>query len=287
LNLVLVVYTKMSVHFVLNALESVVTMDLSGSMQTSAIPTLDASATAVYEVDLAAMRAVFKFQTDSADFIDAPESDIKYYVDAAEFPVINPANAMMDADASRDPIASGAGFERNKLLVAHDFVRFLALRLFKTWHGVDLFNNEKALLQSLRTICGDNEEGTTGKTWGDIKAKLDQVGMTDGALSSANGAAGEHYMTNADQTDDNICRVLFEQMTKNAISRFNDVVPSTEKQSLPFVLGDSISFKLTINAADGQEELTSVDPIEPRSYEIKLLIVDASDNTEVAADETA
>ena len=87
---------------------------------------------------------------------------------------------------------------------------------------------------------------------------------------------------------ENLCRVLFEQLTKVDIKRFAEIVDSDEKQSLPFRANDTISFKVIISAADEQEALTGVEAIEPRSYEILLKLVDgASNNTTVAADEEA
>lgn len=281
LNLVLVVYTKMSVHFVLSTLESDVTMGTSATVQTSSIPSLTVDATAVFHVSLDDMKAVFKFETDSYDFTDLESTDIKYYVDSGAFPLLNPANAMMDAAESLGAIAT-ANIDANKQMVAHDFVRYLAVKLFNTHHGVDLFNNEVNLLKNLREICSDAAEGNT---WFDVKAKLAKVGLS-GDHADITGTDGSKYMTNSNSTDENICRVLLEQMTNSAISRFSDIAASDAPQSLPFRVDDSISFKLTIHAADGQEELTGVAPLDPRSYEIKFVIVDGTaTNTEVAADE--
>ena len=263
------------VQFVLSELESAVQMSTQGTMDEQSIVPLDVSAVAVFEVTLDSMKSVFKFQTDSADITDLNASDIKYYVHSAEFPEVNPANAMLDATDSTGAIASS--YANNKMLVAHDFVRYLASKLFNTYHGVDLFNNEVDLLKNLRSICGN---GASGNTWFDIKAKLAKVGLS-GTHANIAGTAGAKYMTNAEDTEENLCRVLFEQMVNSDISRFSDVVASDAPQSLPFAANDSISFKLNISAAENQEDLTGVDPIETRSYEIRLLIVETTANTEV------
>lgn len=270
------------VHFVLNAFDSTVQMDLSASIQTAEIPALDVSAVAVFEVMLDDMKGLFKYQTDSSDLTNLDETDIKYYVDETKWPSdFNPVNAMMnDADSSGSIAIDG--FEPNKLLVAHDFVRYLASKLFNTFHGVDLFNNELELLQNLRLICNDSAEGHTAF---DIKAALAKVGANATHADAEGETAGAYYMTNKNNTSENICRVLLEQMTKTAIDRFAEISNSPESQSLPFLVGDSISFKLIVSAAEGQEELTGVDAIDSRSYEIRLNIVEAPANTEVASDE--
>jgi hypothetical protein len=290
LNLVLVVYTnKMApVKFVLNELESSVTMGVGATIETSTLPTIEADAVAILQVSVEDMKSVFKYQTDSNDVTNENGTDIKYYTYSDLWPVLNPANAMLDAEGASDPIAtanSSGPLESNKMLVAHDFVRYLALNLFNTHFGVDLFNNELELLNNLRLICDDSAED---HTWFDIQAKLALVGV-NGTHSDIQGAIpGEKYMINSDEEDNtNLCRVLFQQMTGSAVERFSTIDATDGPQSLPFEVDDSISFKLIIAAADGQEELTSVAPIAPRSYEIRLVMVDAPDNTEVAADEQA
>jgi len=285
LNLVLVVYTSAmsSVHFVLTTLESSVQMGLEAAVTTSNIDALDVSATAVFQVTVNSMKQLFKYQTDSNDVTDLDSTDIKYFVDSSAWPQLNPANAMLNAPESSNPIAS-AGIDANKQLVAHDFVRYLALKLFNTHRGVDLFNNEVALLQNIRSICDDS---AAGHTLHDLNTKVQKVGL-NGDHADIEGPAGGKYMTNANQTAENICRVMMQQMTGSAIERFStlETADANDRRSLPFQADDSISFKVTINPADGQEELTGVSAFGGRSYEIRLVIVDGSaTNTEVDADE--
>jgi hypothetical protein len=84
-----------------------------------------------------------------------------------------------------------------------------------------------------------------------------------------------------------VCRTLFQQLTGDDISRFATIQGGDGYQSLPFEANDSISFKLTVAPAPGQHNLTSVEPIASRSYEIKMILVaDTTDkNTAVSADE--
>ena len=285
MNLVLVVYTSAmsSVHFVLTTLESSVQMGLEAAVTTSAIDTLDVSATAVFQVSVDSMKQLFRYQTDSNDVTNLDATDIKYFVDSSAWPQLNPANAMLDAPESSNPIAS-SGIESNKQLVAHDFVRYLALKLFNTHLGVDLFNNEVELLNNIRSICDDS---AAGHTMYDINDKVQKVSIT-GSHADIQGAPGAKYMTNANQTSENICRVIMQQMTNSAIERFAQLedADANNRRALPFQADDSISFKVTITPADGQEELTGVSEFGGRSYEIRLVLVDSTPvNTEVAANE--
>ena len=259
-------------EFVLEAFESTVTMGTSATMATSSIPTLVVSAQSVITVDLDVIKSVFKFQTDTGS------DEVKYYIYDSNFPSINAANAMMDHTASVDPIASG--FAANKMMVCHDFVRYLALRLFGTHQAVDLFNNETALLQNLRTSLGSG----SGNAIGTILTALAAVGTSGTASGIATDGNGDKYMTNSTTANTNIGRELFQQLSSVAASRFASLTDSNSKQSFPFLEDDIISFKVTINAANNQHNLTSVDAIPSRSYKIKLLMKETANVSNTAVD---
>ena len=265
-------------EFVLDAFASTVTMTTSGALDSAAVPAVTADATAVFTVNVDHMKNVFKFQTDSADMLDTDASDLRYYVNMADWPTLNPANAMMNHAASASPIASG--FAANKMLVAHDFTRYLAQELFGTHQGVDLFNNEVALLQNLRLICGT---GAAGRTWADIGTKMTAVSTTGTAALIVTDAAG-NYTTNAYASDENICRVLYRQFVASAKERFSTLTNSADAQSLPFQADDVISFKVIINPAAGQHNLTGVAALAARSYKIKLVMKASGDVSNTAAD---
>ena len=265
-------------ELVLDAFASTVTMTTSGALDSAAAPAITSDATAVFLVNIDHMKNVFKFQTDSADFLDADASDLKYYVDMANWPTLNPANAMLDHAASASPIASG--FAANKMLIAHDYTRYLAQRLFGTHQGVDLFNNEVALLQNLRTICGSGE---AGRTWQDIADKMTAVSTAGTADFMTIDVAG-NYATNSNNSNDNLCRVLFKQLVAASKERFSTISNTADAQSLPFQVDDVISFKVTINPAAGQHNLTGVAAIPARSYKIKLVMKASGSVSNTAVD---
>jgi hypothetical protein len=264
-------------------------MDVSGQIPIESIPVLDASAnaTAVFEVSLADMQSCFQYQTDSSDITDVDSTDIRYYVNPASWPTLNPANGMMNHAQSTNQIAvssSTGDYPSNKMLVAHDFVRYLALKLFNTQYGVDLFNNEVDLLKGIRRIC---DESSAGHTWYDIVSKINAVG-TSGTNANIVGTDGSKYMTNADTSTANLGRALLQQLLGSVPERFSNINATDSAQPLPFQEGDSISFKLTIAPADGQEDLTGVAAFSARSYEIRLVMVSTTpSNTAVDALETA
>lgn len=268
-------------ELVLEAFESSVTMATSGTLATQAVPTLDVSAAAVFMVDVANMQSVFQFQTDSTDLLDASASDIKYYVNSASFPTVIAGNAMMDHAGATGAIASG--FAANKSLLCHDFVRYLASKLFGTHHGVELFNNEPALLANLRTITGSGA-GNAMKT---VTDALELVNLTGTHADMATDGDGNKYMTNSTTTNANLGKILFEQLTSTVPARFASLSDSNAKQAMPLQADDVLSFKITINPATNQENLTSVSTIPARTYKIKLLMKATADiaNTTVDANE--
>jgi len=278
------------VNFVLEEFEQTVSLSILGNLYSENIPTLTADAKATLYVSLATIKDVFKYQTDSNDVVNDAASDIKYFTDDEAWPVLNPANAMVDEDAIATANAAGA-FPTNKLFVAHDFTRHLADELFGTHLGVDLFNNELELLNDIRSICGST---TDGNAWFEITKSVNKVSVnsTESGLTGLAGDAGEKYMTNENTTSENLGRILLSQMIGAAPTRFAGIDASEAPQSMPFLEGDIISFKLTIEPADGQKLITKLeaDPdVVPRSYEIRLEIVSDTEavkiNVAVADDE--
>tara|TARA_B100001093_G_scaffold93118_1_gene85336 strand:+ start:11898 stop:12710 length:813 start_codon:yes stop_codon:yes gene_type:complete len=268
-------------ELILEAFESSVTMATSGTLAATAVPAMDVSAAAVFMVDVASMQSVFQFQTDSTDLLDASASDIKYYIDSTNFPTVIAGNAMMDNAGSTGAIASG--FAANKSLLCHDFTRYLATKLFGTHHGVELFNNEPALLTNLRTITGSG----AGNAMATVTDALALVNLTGTHAGMATDGNGDKYMTNATTTNANLGKILFEQLTSTVPARFATLSDSNAKQAMPLLADDILSFKITINAATGQENLTSVSAIPARTYKIKLLMKATADiaNTTVDANE--
>jgi hypothetical protein len=277
------------VHFILSALASEVTLDLSASIPVDASMSLDVSAVAIQYISQDNIKAIFKYQTDSADTIDASSSDLKYYVDYSTFDGldINPANAVLSSGEITDVGITGVTLNSNKKMVAHDYLRFLAEDLFGTHFGVDIFNNEKAVIQSIRSVCGNS---TSGCTWYDIKAAIKKVSTTSTETNLTGMATDDNnlkYLTNEANGTTNLCRVLMRQMLGSAPSRFADIGDEDADglRSLPFEVGDIIGFKLIINAAENQHLITrSTDPVPKRSYEIQWVIANTS-NTAVASDE--
>jgi hypothetical protein len=279
-----------SIDFVLDRFSAAYTLSQSATMfEGTSLAFTDASATAVFYVSQTDMQNVFKFQSDSFDMNDLSASDIRYFTYMENWPaglVINPVNAMLDKSGSANAITQ-IGIP-NKMLVKHDFIRYLALKLFNTPSGVDLFNNESELIAHLNDMGNSSyQNDISGSLWKYATNASTEIDNTNFILdASSNVKCTTDHLT----SNDNICRELFNQILYANKSRFSDISLNTlGVRSLPILTGDSISYRFTVFPKAGQNDITGVAAFGGRSYRIKLLVVaDVSgenttvDNTELS-----
>ena len=187
-----------AVHMVLQAFDSAFVLteqatlpDLSYALDVSAELTL------TQEIPASDLSAVFYFKTDEdINTLTYDSSHVEYYVNQSAFTgqqaTLNPMNGTVTLNHY---VAADH--------VGKDFIRDMAHQLFNTHFGVDLFNNEPALLQNLRTVTG---VASSGQTWYDISASLVKVSTTGDHTGIVTGDASGNYMTNAQTANTNICK---------------------------------------------------------------------------------
>lgn len=267
--------------FALPGLDSTFQLSTRGTIDSSVIPVSATDATAVFYVKLSDMSAVFKFQTDDSDMDDTSANDVRYYVFNKDWPTnlkINPAHAMLDKLESAGRLGT-ISYAADKSLIKHDYIRYLAYRLFNTVYGVDLFNNEKDLIENIAyhgevTRCG-------------IAAVLDTISTTSPSPSMSLDSSGNKYLTNADSSNINICRELLRQIGGSQPGRLAQLAGAGGIQSIPFVENDTLNIKLTVAAAPNQHTLTNVAVIPDRTYNIKLVMKnDITDLNTLVVDST-
>ena len=280
----------MSSHdFVLSALSTSVTMNTQAVMDDGLVSTiLDSSAVAVFNINLDDVKNVFTFSSTTYDISDnLPSGEMHYFVHADEWPtdvIINPSDSMMDKAGSVNPILTVP--LATEMLVKHDFIRYLALKLFNTAMGTDLFSNESALLGDL------NAKGLVA--WTDISENLWQYATTNTTSAEIDNmgilidpSSNELCTTDHFSGNTNLCRELYQQLiyTSSGRSRFQNVVLDGNNQApIPFIAGDSISFLYTVHPAAGQNTVTGVSAFGGRSYRIKLQIVSSGASNTVPTD---
>ena len=290
-------FTPTPMNFVLTDLSSAVTLTQTGNL-TSQVLSISGDAVAVYFVKTSEIQKVFQFETDAININDLSAQNMKFYVDMDSWPSalnpLNPANAMMDvpvyssgAISSISRSSGGDPYDHNKALVKHDFIRYIAKKMFNTFQAVDLFNNQLAVVQNIESVC---DGSAAGRSWYDISAALHSVstnGTHPGLLVDDND---QKYMTTATVSPDNLTRELFLQIVGNQPERLTDVLGGGSIQDMLFTDGDTINFNLTINAADGQNGvsgLTGISVIPPRTYVIKLILISDTNVSYVNSQTTA
>jgi hypothetical protein len=244
------------------------------------------------------MRAVFKFRlpgvSPGADpslnnAIFDSSSNLRYYVFRHLWPTalkINPVHAMMDRAESAGQCGVGGGYPTDKSLVKHDFIRYVALHLFNTVNGVDLFHNESDILENI-TYYG--ETSRVG-----IQSVLDTVSTMSADITMNMDGSGNKYSTNENDSITNISRELMRQIAVSAPARLEDsdlvaAAASGSLLSVPLVENDTLNIRVTVEAAPGQHTVTNVGAIPARTYNIKLILktsvgsaTDTSGNTGVS-----
>ena len=295
-----------TIDFVLENFAIDRTLDVSGNFETSNIPTLDVSTTAYYYVSLESIKNTFLYSESevSANVID-------YYVDfnynSADIANSNFGGRYTTDGTYGNPNTTGAFFfnptlafaetseigypdsSRNKRTVAHDYIRSIAVDLFNTYQGAGLFQNYQELLRDIRDkfgFTGDNTSSTVeGEMANVIFAKLNNISIQstnpDLLTDATNYNIKYANATTLANPNDNITRVLMEQMLGSQPSRFADLGDSnligggfTGLRTLPFQVNDTINFKLTIHPATAQNSVISNEiVVHPRSYKIQLILV--------------
>ena len=263
----------MALNFVLSDFAKDLNASTSATLPGAAIPSLTSGGiTAVYEMSTQVWRDTFQIHVDSEDIDNntvtsaGNAGDIKYYVDnchnlnvanstTLNWPatnIINPSHAMCDYSGSSNTSyannTAGSAHAANRMLVKHDYVRWLAFKLFGTAHGVDLFNNEAEVAEDLATQGANmwtqfikykldyvNTKSTNTGMVADTKAvtvntenyttgnTVDANFATNDGFSSQNYPGGSGYTPGSSDAVTNICKVLFDQMASEGASRFQNI----------------------------------------------------------------
>jgi hypothetical protein len=215
-------------------------VDASSAMATLAGSVTNAfsgDATANVDLKLAKFKSLFQFQTDSTEINDVVADDVKFRVVYANAPH-SPLG--MDIDTSANVVDGAIDGTAGNKNITYDYTRYLALKLFNTHLGVDLFDNEAELRGDLNTS---------------FKSRFNEKLL---ALAAA-GATDSNDTTSPS-------RLIFNQLIVNKPDRFSNideneaaVVDGKHWYKMPGEIGDKFFFLLTVAAAADQQHLT--DPL--------------------------
>jgi hypothetical protein len=268
-------FVDKNINFSLSGLNQSFNLSTLALLDSSSVNMDATNATSIFYVRVSDITNIFKYQSDATDVDNTDASDIKYYVFHRKWPAelkINPLHSMMNKSESINMLGFSEGYTSNKSLTKHDFLRYISLRLFNTIHGVDLFRNERDL-QENAVYMGENVRYN-------IDSILSGISTTSNSGTMSYDASGNKYLTNDSSGNTNLCRELMRQVAAGAPLRFyNNGADNTGLKNVPFLENDTITFRLILQAAAGQNILTGVSEIPSRSYTIKLVLKNTVTNS--------
>lgn len=261
-----------NVDLILTAFEQQFDLTLAAQLVDPEL-TMDVSAVIELTTDVSAdvLSRVFYYKTDDLiTSVPTDSSSVQYYVDKSlwtDFESnINPFRGTVTQNYFRNNTTDNIG---------KDFLRELARQLFGTTLGVDLFTNEDAVSADISSQCDTVATA--------INTKLTNVDITNGLAGMATDASDNNAKYRSDDTaDTNICRELLIQMldiSGGSVDRFVDISTNYAYPGkpagyyrVPFVKGDTISYKLTVSpSADQRTKVATGDAVlNDRTYRIKL-----------------
>jgi len=270
--------TPSPISFVLSSLNQT-TQCVDGVTLSKFTDTLAHDAMGIFYVNIQDMKNVFGYQIDGIDTNNIAADDIKYYVDMEKWPenlTLNPSHAMMF-----NPLSAG-GFDisdtaipNTKKLLKHDYIRYLANKLFNTTRGVDLMSNEFEIIENL----AGNGSLFTSMNSRNILDVLNSISTNSPTSLDGIDTNGKKYLTNTTLIPRNIVRSIMEQINASDPKRFNNLNSepnNTLIRPVPFIVDDKLNFTLKIKAASNQNDLTKVAPIPDRTYLISLVLADGN-----------
>ena len=247
------------------------------------------------EMSVAEAKQMFLFQSDAIDINDVIGSDLRYRLEYTPSTQTNDdgvpdvvmssgliANAICNATDNNDHVYEvGTSGATNKA-VPHDYLRFLAYKLFRTHLGVDLFDNETAVREALDVSARSalNQKlvdiaGLSSGSW------LDASACAELAQDASFNAIHPTYsivqkMINSDP-------IRFSDMSANFVAGDatgdENATPAPYFYA-PFIAGDSLQFRLLVKAESTQNSVVNDNTInfegtadaQGRTYRLKIVL---------------
>ena len=247
----LIFYKNYSLNFMNVFLESFqinITSGLSLPKLSETTNPMFADAYASLNVPLSILKNTFLYWSDSINVDDV-------IMDGLKFKVVN-YEGWANIYLTEAIVYEGAisyykrSSDIQKKQIKYDFIRYLALKIFKSANGADLFRNNDQVTTSLNNASNFH-----------LRSKLNELQLL--------GEFDDEYSPN------NISRILFRQILSNNPQR---IIPNDngDWNQMPFYVGDKIYLKLIINPDMNQNNILGnnlIPTINPRSYLVELNIV--------------
>ena len=275
----------MSLTFILNDFASTATPDVSANFPAPVTDTFGAfDAIADCNMKVSVAQNLFQFWTDSYDMCNNTLSDILYklnYDTSSGYNAVATSAVPLTSDFIKGSYVQVGSTTMNPdgnpyITVPDDYLRYIAKCLFNTTRGVDLFNNEEQVLNSV-----DHKSQEALHT---VLATMLQSANTpfiydhDNYQYTGIDLSGNPSGRGAQFNSRNPSKKLLTQIMAGAPSRFTNLettygIAGTKWVKMPLLAGDKIVFPLTIASPVGQNSLTGSTAIANRTYKIIVTIV--------------
>ena len=236
--------------FYLQALDSSISA-LQLKQTQSDVPT-DVEASAVIQVPLHQYRSLFEYFGNDLTIE-------RGYVNPEFLPQFNVAYASLFADAILVPDGT--------ISLMNDSLNDLVHKIFGNNDSIDQFTNVDAWKVWFATQCYQSLQS--------IHTTLSTISYTGTDARLQQDASGNSFFPGNLDLDENVVVQLFKQLVTFNPVRLQHI---TSKTAFPFISGDTLCFKLTVNYDTLQ--LCIFDPsisILPRTYMIRLQLMDIPD----------
>lgn len=238
-----------NITFLLNDVDLSGTLDVSATVlegSTEDTMTGDVVLNGVISVEL--LNDIFLFQTDASSVDDISSTDLKF---KDIFDISNTNSFVSNVTGSTTESNAGTGITEG-LKLSEEYVQFIALNVFGTRKGVDIFDNEEALTSALDI---------------DFETSFTEY------LTSVETTAETGY----NEIDSGIGHKIFQTIMRLDGSRIDlsgNISDTTEFQPVPILVGDILAMRYTVKDSNNHASDLSNNSWDAnnneRSYIIKL-----------------
>ena len=200
-------------------------------------------ATAEFDLPVSFLRELFQYHTDASDVNDFVPTDTLYKLNYAPTSAEITSNFILNTIVTQNRQDSNAVAQD----LARDYVRYLALKLFNTVMGVDLFDNETELRNNLHSSCRTALHTKLVGIAGCGPLDADGVSINPAKISLGPQPNPAYKLLQE------IIHFVPERLNDSTIS-FINVSGTGEEQwyEMPLVAGDAICFLLHVHADPAQ-----------------------------------
>jgi len=225
-----------------------------------------ALATASIDVTLANIQTIFFLKT-----ADDTGENLQCYVDRTKFNTyLDLSSATMSENALDGIVSDGNRF-------TDDYLRYVALKIFNSTNGTDLFSNNVAVKTTINSDFKNNYDHLLSLIDMSVNTTSTQrFGLIDPSFNMAVDEFGKYYLTNLNTGSYNIVYFLFKQLQQKQPDRASSFLGTgnVDRRAFPFIAGDSLTIYLTIKPNELQSiTSTAYSRIENKTYAIKINVI--------------